>query len=131
MLNLGLAIFYLWSTLSDRISALQETKVAPGLEALLYKRALNESGFERTQLAAAQTITFGPSGRQPDRQESPRYCPQIFRQGFTPFPATEVPAIPNDSELIYLTPVAVGGQSLMLQLDTGSADLWVVFRFSI
>lgn len=35
----------------------------------------------------------------------------------------EVPAIPNPDELIYTMPTLVGGQQLMLQLDTGSADL--------
>lgn len=44
----------------------------------------------------------------------------------------EVPAIPNPDELIYTMPALVGDQQLMLQLDTGSADLYVVlFRVTL
>ncbi|KAK5730818.1 hypothetical protein LTR15_000756 [Elasticomyces elasticus] len=37
----------------------------------------------------------------------------------------EVSAIPEENESEYLSPVTIGGQSLNLDFDTGSADLWV------
>lgn len=35
-----------------------------------------------------------------------------------------VPANPTQYDSQYLSPVSVGGQTLMLDFDTGSADLW-------
>ena len=37
----------------------------------------------------------------------------------------EVTATPEQNESQYLAPVVIGGQTLNLNLDTGSADLWV------
>ena len=37
----------------------------------------------------------------------------------------EVTATPEENESQYLAPVKIGGQSLNINLDTGSADLWV------
>ena len=43
----------------------------------------------------------------------------------------EIPAQANKDELVYSMPVTVGGQSLMLQVDTGSADPSVTFLIKI
>ncbi|KAF2459071.1 aspergillopepsin A precursor [Lineolata rhizophorae] len=37
----------------------------------------------------------------------------------------EVAAIPEDNEALFLSPVTIGGQTLNLDFDTGSSDLWV------
>ncbi|KAK3073654.1 hypothetical protein LTR53_004560 [Teratosphaeriaceae sp. CCFEE 6253] len=37
----------------------------------------------------------------------------------------EVSAVPENNESEYLSPVTIGGQSLNLDFDTGSADFWV------
>ncbi|KIW08455.1 uncharacterized protein PV09_01358 [Verruconis gallopava] len=34
--------------------------------------------------------------------------------------------IQNDNNIVYMTPVKVGGQSLQLVIDTGSSDTWLV-----
>ncbi|EKG16708.1 Peptidase A1 [Macrophomina phaseolina MS6] len=37
----------------------------------------------------------------------------------------EVAALPEDNEALFLSPVKIGGQTLNLDFDSGSSDLWV------
>ena len=59
-------------------------------------------------------------------REQPHFCPHTRRPGFVPTAAIELPAYPNKDKLVYVVPITVGGQQLHLQLDTGSADLYVL-----
>ncbi|KAG6109436.1 hypothetical protein E4U14_003237 [Claviceps sp. LM454 group G7] len=44
----------------------------------------------------------------------------------TPNPlSASVPAVPNPNDIEYLSPVTIGGQTVHLDFDTGSSDLWV------
>ncbi|KAG6062495.1 hypothetical protein E4U32_002267 [Claviceps aff. humidiphila group G2b] len=44
----------------------------------------------------------------------------------TPKPlSASVPAVPNPNDIEYLSPVTIGGQTVHLDFDTGSSDLWV------
>lgn len=40
-----------------------------------------------------------------------------------------VSASPTGNDSQYLTPVTIGGQTVNLDIDTGSADLWVILYF--
>ncbi|KAI9751820.1 MAG: hypothetical protein M1815_000899 [Lichina confinis] len=59
-------------------------------------------------------------------REQPHFCPHTRRPDFAPSAAIELRAYPNKDELVYVVPISVGGQLLHLQLDTGSADLYVL-----
>ena len=62
---------------------------------------------------------------QLDTFPSTRFAPKLaaVKNGADSTPAGEVPASPPQNDAQFLSPVSVGGQTLVMNFDSGSSDL--------
>ncbi|KAI9883510.1 MAG: putative electron transfer flavoprotein subunit [Watsoniomyces obsoletus] len=122
------ALLCVWSTTVNGLS-LPGTPSETALlgERRVGQRELKPSEDEEVEISGAKAVQYaGEARRPPGDREPPHYCPQLRQPGFRRKGGVELPAIPNKEELIYLMPTLVGGQELMLLVDTGSADFYVL-----
>ena len=103
------------------ISTTSGAPAAPALGKPIITERVRRSNFERNGTAALQTAYIKYGLALPEASGDTGAFKNLAARGGSG--ATTATPLDGDSE--FLAPINVGGQTLMMDIDTGSADFWV------
>lgn len=89
---------------------------------------MGRSTFQLNQVSAGKILKSGPIDMMKTYNKYAKHgavAPSDVQAAAAAAQSGSAPANPESYDESYLVPVTVGGQSLNLDFDTGSADLWV------
>ncbi|KAF2151452.1 aspartic protease pepA [Myriangium duriaei CBS 260.36] len=87
---------------------------------------VGRSTFTVEQVAIPKKVLLTPAQRVlKTYQKFKAQAPQVVIDAANNSPTGTVPAVPQPTDVSYLSPVTVGSNTLNLDFDTGSSDLWV------